>query len=68
MTTQPLVKPLSVIVRTELAKQMPEVTLAEDEEVVETVGPDGPHEAFGVRSAVWAARRDADALDTLRLQ
>jgi hypothetical protein len=62
---EPLMVAFGVVVFDELAEQVPQVSLAEDDEVVEALGADGPHEPLRIRIAVGAACRDARALHAL---
>lgn len=47
----------------ELSKQDAKVLLSENDEVIETLGANGPHESYCVGVAVWAACWDWGALD-----
>lgn len=47
---------------------VPQVTLAEDDELIQTFGPDRFHEALRTWIAVWTLRRDRDALHAAGLQ
>jgi hypothetical protein len=51
-------EPLSQIMWNRLAKEVPEVPLTKDDEMIQTLGPDSSHEPFSMRAAVWAARRN----------
>jgi hypothetical protein len=52
----------------ELADQVPQVTLAEDDELIQAFGPNRFHEALRMWIAVWTLRRDRDALHAAGLQ
>ena len=54
--------------RNELAKQVPKVALTKDDEVIETLSPDGSHEPFSVGVAVWATRRNPHRIHLNGLQ
>ncbi len=47
--------PLFQIMRNKFAKQVPEVPLIKDDELIQALGPDSLHEAFSMRVAVWSA-------------
>jgi hypothetical protein len=53
LAADPLVGALGQVVLQELLDQVPQVTLAENDEVVQALGPDRFYEALRVRVAVW---------------
>ncbi len=57
-----------MIMDNELADQLPEVPLTEDDEVVETLGPYRLHESLRMWIAAWTLGRNGHALDTARLE
>ena len=60
-----LVVSLRVVVHSKIAKQMPKMSFAEDDEMIETLGPDGLHESLRMRIAVRAAGGGGHAMHTL---
>ena len=48
LTTEPLVKPFFIVMCAELPKQDAKVSLSENDEMIETLGANGPHESFSV--------------------
>jgi hypothetical protein len=47
-------EPLSQIVWNKFAKEVPEVPLTKDDEMIQTLGPDSPHEPFSMRGPCLA--------------
>lgn len=62
LATEPLVVATGEMVVDERSDQLAQVPLAEDDELVEAFGPDGPHEALSVRPAVRTMCWDGHAL------
>ena len=60
--TDALVKPLGHVVVDEFLDQVAQMSLAEDDELIETLVLDGLHEALRVRIAIGALRWDFHAL------
>ena len=52
----------------EFLDQVAQMSLAEDDEVIDTLVIDGVHKALRVRIAIWALRRDLHALHAYRLE
>lgn len=61
-------KSFEIVVPLELTSKDSEMSLAEDDEVIEALVPDSPHKSLRVGIAVRAARRNRDALDVARFQ
>src|SRR5690606_16194921 len=57
-----------MIMRTELTKQMSQVTLTEDHEVIETLRSERLHESLCMGIAVWTACWDGHAVDAFGLE
>jgi hypothetical protein len=55
LPSKTLMKALDKIMRNKLAEEVSQVTLAEDHEVLETLGANCSHESFRVRTAVQTA-------------
>src|SRR5580658_421507 len=68
LAADPLVVALGQVVPHELAEQVPQVTLAENDEVVLALGSDGFHETFRARVAIRTLRRNRHALHAAGLQ
>jgi hypothetical protein len=59
-------KTLGQIVLDEFLDQVPQMALAEYDEVIETLAPDGLHKSLGVRIAARTLRWDLHALHARR--
>ena len=62
LATDALVKPLRHVVLDEFLDQVAQISLAEDDELIETLVLDGLHEALRIRIAIRALRWDFRAL------
>ena len=58
-------KAFFIMVRAELSKQDAKVSLSKNDEVIETLGADSPHESFCVGVTVWATRLDSRGLHAI---
>ena len=63
-----LVVALGVIVGDELGEQVTKMSLPEDHEMVQALGPYRSHDPFRVRVAVWALRGNRHTLDSAGLE
>ena len=68
LATDALVEPLSHIVLNEFLDQVTQMSLAEDDEVIETLVLDGFYKALRVWIAIWTLRRNLHVLHASRLQ
>ena len=62
LATEPLMKALPMIVGHQFLDDVPEMSLAEEDEVIQALVPDGFHKPLRMRGAVWASRRNPHAL------
>jgi hypothetical protein len=68
LATDALVEPLGHIVLNEFLDQVAQMSLAEDDEVIETLVLDGFYKALRVWIAIWTLRRNLHALHASRFE
>ena len=68
LATDALVKPLGHVVLDEFLDQVAQMSLAEDDEVIETLVLDGFYKALRVWIAIWTLRRNLHALHASRFE